>query len=489
MYVRIKQLTGVALSALAFLTTGCTGLYVLFGPGGIWGPDQAGVGGSTTTQPDVVAAPLYVASQIDPAFEMTAGAKVVVAAQLNDDNGDGVIDDNDLIDLASGSAESQPIQIHLNNGNGAFSTYTIAGGGPIALMTDIKIADLDNDGRNDIVVLVNDTGFTPVQNASLRGAVVFLFNPPDPTNTLAWQEVTLSATFVLPGDDVGMTDFAVGDMNGDGRPDVTLGSNESRPELQGVDKFIRLYLNPGPAQARTGNAWTETTNPITVDAVEFKSMALADIDGDGDLDIVASFPTARTFNIRWLINPLVEAGPAIFLNGSWDRHIVGQQGEAEPSNPGGDFIAVGDIDGDGAQDVAAAHSGLGLVQWFRNPARPAEPGGFQIVAQQTYPWEVFNLLTVQSGNTINQLQLTHLDSDGQLEGFLTANGSMVGFKRGLVVENMWTAFVITTTDPIATIGRCAITDVTRDGLIDIVAPLDRAGLINDQFVLLRRITP
>jgi hypothetical protein len=54
---------------------------------------------------------------------------------------------------------------------------------------------------------------------------------------------------------------------------------------------------------------------------------------------------------------------------------------------------------------------------------------------------------------------------------------------------MWQAFVITTTNPVATIGRCAIADVTNDGLIDIVAPLDRDGLINDQIILLRRVSP
>jgi hypothetical protein len=66
---------------------------------------------------------------------------------------------------------------------------------------------------------------------------------------------------------------------------------------------------------------------------------------------------------------------------------------------------------------------------------------------------------------------------------------MVGTKRGAIVESMWSAFVITTTNPVATIGKCAFADVNGDGLIDIAAPLDRPGLINDQIVLLRRVTP
>jgi hypothetical protein len=513
MYQGIKRLGGVVALGTALLTIGCTEMYLAFGPGGIWGPQQGGVGGTTTTQPTVIAAPRYIASQIDPVLEMTAGAKVAVVAQLNDDNGDGVIDNNDLPDLVSGSEESQPIQIHLNNGNGTFSTYTIAGGGPIARMVDIQIADFDSDGRNDIAVLVNDTGFTPVQGAQLRGAVVLLFCPPDPTDTLAWQEVNLTQPFNLPGDGTGMTSFAVGDINGDGSPDIVLASNEIHPNLNGVDHFIRLFINPGPAFARVANdravglcptpcGWHEAYNPnplvapktigppLEADAVVVKSLALTDIDGDGDLDIVASFPSARTFNIRWLQNPLIDPPPGLsFGENAWKRSIVGQQGEVDPSNPGGDFIAVGDIDGDGAPDVASAHAALGLVQWFRNPARPAEAGGNQIVRQTTYPWPVFNLLTLRSGNTINQLQLTHIDAGGPLQGFLTASGTMIGFTRGANVDSMWQAFVITTTNPVATIGRCAIADVTNDGLIDIVAPLDRDGLINDQIILLRRVSP
>lgn len=494
MRLHFKVLCGVGLLGMAFLTTGCTELYLVFGPGGIWGPDQGGVGG-VTTQPTVIPSPVYVTGQIDPLLEATAGAVIVVAAQLNDDNGDGVIDDNDLIDLVSGSRESQPIQIHINNGNGStFTTYTIAGGVPIAVMSDIKIADFDADGRNDIAVLVTDTGYVPEQGADLRGAVVLLFAPADPTDTLAWQEVPLTSTLLRPGDEMGMTSLGIGDMNGDGRPDIVLASNEIIAGAN-AQKFIRLYLNPGPDPlggqhlARGPNQWIQSTFPIEGDAVQVKSLALADVDGDGDLDVVASFPRAHTLNIRWLVNPLIPAGVAAAEAGAWTRRIVGQQGQVEPDNPGADFIAVGDIDGDGDVDVAAAHAALGLVQWFRNPARPAEPGGWQIVAQQTYPWEVFNLVTVHSGYTINQLQLVNMNNDGRLDGFLTASGSMVGLQQGTNVENMWSAYVIASTDPVANIGRCAIVDVNRDGLIDIVAPLDRDGLTQDQILLFRRLTP
>ena len=486
----LRVCAGAALLTAFLASGGCTEIYLLFGPGAVFGPQQSAVsGGSTTTRSTAIPSPLFTAEQLDPALEATAGAKIIVAAQMNDDNGDGVIDGNDEIDFVSGSNESQPIQLHLNNGGGAsFTTITIAGGGPIAKMVGLQVADFDMDGRPDIAVLVNDTGFTPVTNASLRGAVVLLFAPPNPADALAWQEVTVSETFVLPGDDIGMTDFAVGEIDkaveADGvtprGPDIVLGSNEHGD----ATKFIRLFLNPGRAGggvhgSRNGATWG-ASSIITIDAVPFQSLKLADIDRDGDLDIVATYPTAKTFNVRWLVNPLVPAGVAAVSAGTWRRVMVGQQQD------GGDFLDVGDIDGDGDVDVGVAKRIDGLVQWFRNPDDPA--AGVNVVSQQTFPWDVFNLGSIQSNFSMNQMQLVDLNADGTVDCFVTASGNMVGFQRGSEVHDFWPGFSIVATNPVAEIGTCAFADVNRDGLIDIAAPLDRTGLTQDQFLLLRRVS-
>lgn len=471
---------GVLLWAV-LLSTGCTEVYLLFGPGAIFGPQSYSVaGGGTTSRSTVIPAPIYVTDQADPVLEATAGAKVVVAAQLNDDNGDGVIDGNDWIDFVSGSDESQPVQIHLNQGGGrSFRTLTVAGGGPIARLIDIKVADLDLDGRPDLAVLVNDTGFTPVQGAKLRGAVVLVFAPPDPTDALSWSTVTIAQPFVLPCDGTGMTGFDVADFDLDGLPDLALGSNEEGD----VEKYIRLYRNPGPpvgAEVRDlkyRNNWTASV--ITIDAVPFRSLKAADIDGDGDLDVVATFPTAKTYNTRWLINPAIPNGAAAVGN-PWARKVVGQQQD------GGDFLDVADIDGDGDPDVVVAKVAEGLVQWFENPDRPAD--GVNVVAQQNFPWNVYNLGRFQTGYTIEGLQLVDLDNNGTVDCFATAGGNLVGFQRGLQLYDWWQAFVIASVNPVARVGRCAFVDLNGDALIDIVAPLDRDGLTQDQILIFTRLT-
>ncbi len=470
MYSFRSRLCLWALAWMALWCGGCTELFLIFGPGGAFGPPAAATSGSTSSSTNTtITPPSFQTSALDPQFETTAGAKVVAVADMN---GDG------FPDVVSGSDESQPIQLHLHNGLPvSFNLFTIAGGGPIARMIDLRIADFDSDGNPDVAVLVQDTGFVPVVGASIRGAVVLLFAPSDPTNVLSWTEVTISATFVISGDGLGLTAFEVADIDGDTRPDIVLASNET-----GSASNIRLYFNPGGATARNGGSWIESAAPVEADVNPIRTLVVGDLDQDGDTDVVAGFPQAKTANIRWLVNPLVEAGPVATFTGAWTRRFVGQQAEVDPNNQGADLLDVEDINNDGFPDVAAAHAGLGVVQWFENP-------GAGFISLQTFPWRVFDIGQLQNGVVINQLQLVDLNLDSQVDVFVTASGNMVGFQPGAQVQDRWLGFSILATNPVADIGRAAFADVNFDGRRDIIAPLDRPGVSQDQFLIFTRLSP
>lgn len=475
------RLGGLGLLVLVMLSLGCVEFFGLFGPNGLFPPSSSGTpsvgglnpggsdttvsnpGGSipTTTQPAAVPGPLFRVSLIDPLLEQTAGVTVVRSADMN---GDG------LTDFISASKESQPVQLHLRNATDLdYTTISVGGGAPIARTNNLEIADFDGDGNLDIAVLVNDTGFTPVAGATLRGAVVLLFAPADPANALSWVQATLSPTFVLPEDATSMTDFAIADYDGVNGPDVVLMSNE----INNV-RNVYIYPNPGGANARNGTMWNQFL--VEADAVVGQAIERTDVDGDGDLDLIATFPTAKSFNVRWMQNPLVESGTAAVTAGAWVRHFVGQQ------DGGANFLHIGDIDGDGDGDVAVGDTALGLVQWFENPGSPN-------VQTQRFPWQVFNLLQLQSGFTLSQIQLVDLDLNGTLDLFVTASGNIVGAERGTELRDFWTPFNVLSTDPPATVGITAFADVNADGLLDIIAPLDRAGLTQDQIVVFTRETP
>lgn len=477
----------ISIAGMVFLSGGCGAIYLTFAPGGLWPPSGSGAvsaGGpgattsATTTQPATIQGFGFTIRQLDPLLESTAGARVVVPADMN---GDG------LIDFVSGSAENQPIQLHLRKSNAVdYTTITIAGGAPISTMYDLGVADFDGDGLLDVAVLVNDTGFVPVANATKRGAVVLLFAPPDTANALAWQMVVINDTFVLPNNDTGLTEFVVADMDGINGPDIVLASNEVTGGLNTATKRVYLYRNPGGALARTGLNWVPTISPLHSDVPEVKAVKVADMDGDGDLDVVVTYPTAKSQNISWLVNPLAESGLAAATAGAWANRTVGEQRQlTQPGDvqvPGADFIGVGDIDGDGASDVVSAFNALGVIQWFQNP-------GTAVVQQVNFPWSVFNIGKTASTGTLNQLQLIDLDQNGTLDVFVTGAGNMAGFERRSDVFNYWQPFTITGTSPVATIGKCAFSDVDGNGLLDIIAPMDRDGITNDQFLIILRRTP
>ncbi len=125
------------------------------------------------------------------------------------------------------------------------------------------------------------------------------------------------------------------DIDGDGDTDILHPSSD--------EDVIRWYEN----ESGSGDSWQSHTLWSGIDDV---SRAVgADIDGDGDLDVVTGSPA--TDEICWLEN----------LDGSgtgWERHAVG------PIDQGGVSFSCADIDADGDLDILG--SGYYSVYWWEN---------------------------------------------------------------------------------------------------------------------------
>jgi len=467
----------------------------------------------------------FKAFQVDPRSEDSAGPQFVSAADLD---GDG------LMDLVSAWNQSQPVQLHLQRrsmfGAISFETITLAGNEPTVVVSGLSLGDFDLDGRVDIAVLVKragglssggcltqqpgvdadagicDNGDTCSISAQdcpgesrckatqpVNGALIIYLGPDDPatvSQALAWEEVAVSAAFLTgsgAGTDTpeidGYTSMAAGDLDGDGDIDIVAawntecGSNE-----------VLVFTNLGGARVRDG-VWTVESMPNFFGReTEVKDVKLADIDRDGDLDIVATRPTSEALNLHWYRNPAIDVPDDFHIvNGEWQEGTIAQIATSA------DIVRLGDIDRDGITDVVVRSTTGRVVQWLKGPEGPTTS------PLRGIPWQVFTLAEF-TDRAPEAIALGDLNFDGQLEVIISAEGGLAWFdsKAAPSVYDQWIENLIiddrpasdgssnpATTDPNVNptevsassfINSVLVVDLDGDGANDLVATLDRSGL-------------
>ncbi|HWM87350.1 MAG TPA: lysyl oxidase family protein [Kofleriaceae bacterium] len=176
-----------------------------------------------------------------------------------------------------------------------------------------EVADLDGDGRPELLVGIPRC-FTPRDDslAVYRGEVE-LFAPEDAGMrvTVDWQnENPFPFNFQLA--------IAAGDVDGDERADVLLSSRNGAVLYRGNPVLGAVFEEPA----------------FRVPGESFGSAVLADLDGDGRDDIVAT----------------VAGDTVVFLNGGGDVPAFTQARVIPDARVGG----AGDVNGDGAIDLFAA---------------------------------------------------------------------------------------------------------------------------------------
>ncbi|HNB52977.1 MAG TPA: FG-GAP-like repeat-containing protein [Anaerolineales bacterium] len=201
--------------------------------------------------------------------------------------------------------------------------------------TELEFGDVNADGNVDIVS-IGDHG-SPYVNTQEHGIMV-------------WFGDGLGNWSVYQNGEFGYGGLALGDVNGDGLLDIGYGMHHNYSGVDFGDQILEVALGDG-----TGQNWTPWDNGLASNGEDWGMFHndFADVDNDGDLDLGSiSFGCC--------------AGVHVYLNqgdGSWVQSFGFLNGNSEMQ------FDFGDVNGDGNADFAVSHS-AGTV-YFGNGA-----GGF-----------------------------------------------------------------------------------------------------------------
>ena len=250
-----------------------------------------------------------IAAKVD--FATGTGARCVV---IGDIDGDGK---PDLVVANNGDNTVSVLRNTGNSGSPGFATKV-----DFAVVTypqSMAIGDIDGDGKPDLAVANYNSSLVSVfRNTSSSGSISFATKSDFTTG--------ISAKSV-----------AIGDLDGDGKPDLAVGCYSNH--------VISVLRNTGSSGSLSFASKVDISTVASVNSV-----AIGDLDGDRKPDLVAG--------IDW--------GVSVFRNisSSGSLSFAAREYFSTGQNPWS--VVIGDLDGDNKPDLAAANFNSASVSVLRN---------------------------------------------------------------------------------------------------------------------------
>ena len=248
--------------------------------------------------------------------------------------------------LAGGTSEIYYFEIPENPSAGNWPRTLITSG---ATDEDIGVGDIDGDGDLDIAAGDVYSG---------GDKVAWWENPGDGTGN--WTKYKIGTTDDWPDR------FAVADLNGDGHPDIVVSEeNDGTSSNAHVYWFEQLADPKSPGWTRHTLCTQYTTN----------SMDVADMDRDGDVDIITGEHRGAEKVAIW---------ENVNNGSSWVEHVVATGRESHLG------ARVADLDGDGDLEIVSiAWDDYQFLHLWRNDAPMLTPSvGLPVIRLKEFKTDV-----------------------------------------------------------------------------------------------------
>ncbi|HTX36596.1 MAG TPA: FG-GAP-like repeat-containing protein, partial [Bryobacteraceae bacterium] len=297
-------------------------------------------------QPAKPAAALHLFSSSPAAAAVGSAAPYGTAAALAvsaDLNGDGIPDD-----VVSNLGTE--VGVFLGNSDGSEQTGVYYNVGTD--VSSITIADVNRDGKPDVVVTAFDYPSSNYVSVLLGNGDGTLQAPQNFSVGLYPESV------------------AIGDFNGDGKPDLAVAADDAL--------YLLLGNGDGTFQA-----------PVSLLAGSGLSVVAADLNGDGKLDVALGQPPATSGDGTVVV--LLGKG-----NGTFQNPISTDAGVGNA-----DFLGFGDFNGDGIPDMAISHEATASISIrLGNGNGTFQTGNTYLAAENQY-YPGFDLLDLYGDGNLD----------------------------------------------------------------------------------------
>jgi len=245
----------------------------------------------------------------------------------------GDLDGDGKPDLAVSNGNSSTVSVFRNTAtSGSITTGSFAAKVDFATGSfpySVAIGDLDGDGKPDLAVAsVGINSVSVLRNTSTSGSISFAASVDFATGSLPWS-------------------VAIGDLDGDGRPDLAVANGNSGS--------VSVLRNTSTSGSITTGSFAGHVDFVTGGVPE--GVAIGDLDGDGKPDLAVANPgddivsVLRNTATFGSITTGSFAAPVDFATGAYPQSV-----------------AIGDLDGDGKPELAVTNFDDNTVSVLRNTA-------------------------------------------------------------------------------------------------------------------------